>query len=373
VVRDRRPVRPGQPDVPADPTTRRTHLVRENPAPMKAIVRRGLLAPLLVLALAWACAALYFDGPWSGWLAAVFGCAVALTLALVRPFWKRLGLLAALFLGVLVWWLSLQPSNDRHWLPDVARLPTAKVEGNLITIQNVRNFAYRSESDYDEHWEERTYDLSKLQGVDLFLIYWGSPWIAHTIMSWVFEDGPPLAISIETRKEVGESYSAVRGFFRQFELYYVVSDERDVIRLRTDFRGEQVFLYHLIATPDVERKVLLAYLDEINQLAHKPRWYNALRYNCTTAIRHHVQSVTPGQPFDWRILLNGHLDELGYERGTVDRSLPFDELKRRSDITKRAKAIGDAADFSTKIREGLPGRLGARPRADAMQSGSAHS
>jgi len=340
---------------------------------MKAILRWGLLAPPLVVAVAWASAALYFDGPLSGWLAAVLGCAVALALALVRPFAKSLAVVAVLFLGVLVWWLSLEPSNDRHWLPDVARLPTAKIEGDRITIQNVRNFVYRSEFDYDEHWEERTYDLSKLQGVDLFLIYWGSPWIAHTIMSWVFEDGPPLAISIETRKEVGESYSAVRGFFRQFELYYVVADERDVIRLRTHFRGEQVFLYHLIATPEVERKVLLAYLDEINRLAQKPRWYNALRYNCTTAIRHHVQSVTPGRPFDWRILLNGRLDELGYERGTIDQSLPFDELKRRSDITERARAIGDDADFWTKIREGLPGRLGARPRTETPQTGSAHS
>ncbi len=126
-------------------------------------------------------------------------------------FRKGLSLFGALFLAVLFWWLSIEPSNDRQWLPDVARLPTAEVDGDLITIQNVRNFVYRSEFDYDERWEERTYDLSKLVGVDVFLVYWGSPWIAHTILSWVFEDGPPLAISIETRKEVGEEYSAVRG------------------------------------------------------------------------------------------------------------------------------------------------------------------
>jgi hypothetical protein len=321
---------------------------------MKTILCWVLVAPLLVASLAWACAALFFDGPFSGWLAAVFACAAAITLGWVRPFWKSLSLLAVLFLAVLFWWLSIEPSNDREWLPDVAHLPTAKIDGDLVTIENVRNFAYRSESDYDEHWEERTYDLSKLKGVDMFLIYWGSPWIAHTIMSWEFEDGPPLAISIETRKEVGEAYSAVRGFFRQFELYYVVSDERDVIRLRTNFRGEEVFLYHLNVKPEVERNVLLAYLEEINGLALKPRWYNALRYNCTTAIRHHVQSVGARNPFNWRILLNGHLDELGYERGTIDTSLPFDELRKRSNITERAKAIGEGADFSARIRDGLP-------------------
>jgi len=203
---------------------------------MKTIVRWAFLAPLLVASAAWACAALYFDGPFSGWIAAIFACAVVAVLGWIRPFRKSLSLFAVLFLAVVAWWLSIEPSNDREWLPDVARLPTARIEGDLVTIQNVRNFDYRSEFDYDEHWEERSYDLSKLQGVDLFLIYWGSPWIAHTIMSWQFEDGPPLAISIETRKEIGEAYSAVRGFFRQFELYYVVSDERDVIRLRTNQR-----------------------------------------------------------------------------------------------------------------------------------------
>jgi hypothetical protein len=349
------------------------HRLRGILPPVNSLLRWTLLAPPLGAAIAWACAALYFDGPLFGWLAAAFGAAAVVALGFVRPLWKSVIVVAVLFLAVVVWWLSLEPSNDRQWLPDVARLPTAEIDGDRVTIHNVRNFVYRSEFDYDEHWEERTYDLSKLQGVDLFLIYWGSPWIAHTIMSWVFGDGPPLAISIETRKEVGESYSAVRGFFRQFELYYVVSDERDVIRLRTDFRGEQVFLYHLIAKPEVERKVLLAYLDEINRLARKPRWYNALRYNCTTAIRHHVQSVTPGNPFDWRILVNGRLDELGYERGTIDQSLPFDELRRRSDITERAKRIEDDADFSRKIREGLPGRLGATPRADATSPGRPRS
>jgi len=258
---------------------------------MKTIIRWALLAPLLLVSFAWACAALFFDGPFSGLIALAFGCAAVGILGWVRPFRKSLALFFVLFLAVLLWWFSIEPSNDREWLSDVARLPAAEVDGDLIAIRNVRNFVYRSEFDYDERWEERTYDLSKLVGIDVFLIYWGSPWIAHTIMSWVFEDGPPLAISIETRKEVGEEYSAVRGFFRQFEIYYVVSDELDVVRLRTNYRGEDVYLYRLLAPPELARKVLLAYFEEINQLATKPRWYNAFRYNCTTAIRHHVQSV----------------------------------------------------------------------------------
>jgi hypothetical protein len=340
---------------------------------MKTIIRWVFFAPLLLVSFAWACAALFFDGPFSGLIAAAFGCAALGIIGWVRPFWKSLSLFGVLFLAVLFWWLSIEPSNEREWLPDVARLPAAEIDGDLITIRNVRNFVYRSEFDYDERWEERTYDLSKLEGVDVFLVYWGSPWIAHTIMSWVFEDGPPLAISIETRKEVGEEYSALRGFFRQFEIYYVVADELDVVRLRTNYRGEDVYLYRLLASPDLARDVLLAYLEEINQLAMRPRWYNAFRYNCTTAIRHHVQSVAPGSPFDWRILLNGHIDELSYERGNIDTSLPFGELKQRSDITQRAKDVERDFDFSKRIRDGLPGRGEPAPRADPQSPGPRRS
>jgi hypothetical protein len=217
--------------------------------------------------------------------------------------------------------------------------------------------------DYEERWEERRYDLSKLRGVDLFLSYWGSPWIAHTIMSWEFEGAPPLAISIETRKEQGEAYSAVLGFFRQFELYYVVADERDLVGLRTHHRGEDVYLYRLRAPVEVARAVLLDYLEEINRLAEKPRWYNAATHNCTTGIRHHIHHVTAGNPWNWRILVNGRLDELGYRRGTIDTSLPFAELRARSNVVARARAGGLDADFSARIREGLPGTRGAASNA----------
>ena len=179
--------------------------------------------------------------------------------------------------------------------------------------------------------------------------------IAHTIVSWEFEDGQHLAISIETRKEVGETYSAVLGFFRQFELYYVAADERDVIGVRTNHRGEQVFLYRLKTPVPTARAILLDYLNEMNRLADRARWYNALTHNCTTTIRHHAQHVAPQQPFNWKILVNGYIDELGYDRGTIDTSLSFDELKRKSDITSKARAAGDGPEFSQRIRADLPG------------------
>ncbi len=182
--------------------------------------------------------------------------------------------------------------------------------------------------------------------------------IAHTIASWEFADGSHLAISIETRKEVGEQYSAVLGFFRQFELYYVVADERDVIGVRTNHRGEDVYLYRLKTPPPVARAILADYLKTVDRLATHPKWYNALTHNCTTTIRRHAQHVAPQNPFNWKILVNGYIDELGYERGTIDTSLPFEELKRRSDITQNGIEAGDDPDFSRRIREGLPGERG---------------
>lgn len=294
--------------------------------------------------------------PVRGVLAAILAVlCVRATLALLvgRGFRRLLGFAVAI-LAVAVWWSTLRPSNDRDWQPDVARPPTAAFEGDRVTIRNVRNFDYRTETDYDEHWEERTYDLSKLTGVDLFLSYWGAPGIAHTLVSWEFENGLPLVISIETRKEKGEAYSAIRGFFRDYELYYVIADERDLVRLRTNYRGEQVFLYRIRMPPATARALLVDYLEEADRLSEHPRWYNAATHNCTTAIRKHVQHVAAGRPLDWRILVNGYLDQLMYERDTIDTSRPFAELRAMSDVTERAKAADKDPEFSRRIREGIP-------------------
>jgi hypothetical protein len=325
-----------------------------------------VVAAVVIVSALWACAALWFDGPVSGLLAAGFAAAAGGLFGWVRPARIALPCFAGLMVLVIAWWFAIEPSNDRDWLPEVAHSPTASVEGNLVTIRNVRNFDYRSETDFDERWEERTYDLSRLRGVDMFLSYWGSPWIAHTIVSWEFDDGQHLAVSIETRKERGEAYSAVLGFFRQFELYYVFADERDLVGLRTNHRGEDVYLYQLRTPVETARAVLLDYLEEINRLAARPRWYNALTHNCTTAIRYHAKNISAANPWNWRILVNGRIDELGYERGSIDTSLPFEELRAQSNITERARASASASNFSQHNREGLPG---ARIRTQPTLSG----
>jgi hypothetical protein len=256
--------------------------------------------------------------------------------------------------AVALWWTSIPPSNTRDWTPDVARTARAVFDASRVTIENVRNFKYRSESDFDQRWETRTYNLDRIRGVDLFLSFWGPTQIAHTIVSWEFDDGQHLAISIETRKEKGESYSALRGFFREYELYYVVADERDLVGLRTNYRGEQVYLYRIRIPAGQAQALLIDYLNEVNRLADHPQWYNALTQNCTTSIRGHVQNVGAGGRLDWRLLANGHLDRLLYERGQVDTDISFDDLRSRSNITERAKDAGDSADFSVRIRQGLP-------------------
>lgn len=316
-----------------------------------------LVVAVLAVAALWATIALWVDGPRGpagAVLAALFALGFGAVWLRVRPLRRAAPWAAVLVAAVLLWWWRLAPSNDRAWLDDVARLPTARVEGDRLTIENVRDFSYRSENDYDVRWETRSFDLSKLRALDLFLSQWSSPHIVHTILSWEFEGAAPLAVSIETRKERGEEYSALLGFFRQFELYYVVADERDLIGVRASHRGERLRLYRLQLDSERARELLLAYVDQINELAAHPRWYNALTTNCTTVIRDQVQTALGEMPWSWKILANGHLDELLYERGRIDTRLPFVELRERSDVTERVRAAEGAVDFSARIREGLP-------------------
>ena len=303
---------------------------------------------------AWSLGALYFDFPRAGLRGAAtlilaFGFVSALVF--LRGVWRKLGAIFTGFAVVLAWWLTLQPGNDRPWQPDVAQTAWAEIAGDTVTLHNVRNCDYRTETDYTPRWETRPVRLSQLTGIDLAINYWGSPWMAHPIASFQFADAPPVCLSIETRKETGESYSAIGGLYRQYELIYVVADERDVIGVRTNFRhGEDVFLYRTTATPEQTRARFLEYLAAMNTLRDHPRWYNAATTNCTTSIRTQHDTAKRA-PWDWRILLNGKDDEMLFERGSLRTGgLPFSELKTRALINARARAAGDAADFSARIR-----------------------
>jgi hypothetical protein len=300
---------------------------------------------------------LYFDMP-VRWLrtplAMLYGLGVLALWLLVKNRRRVVALTVGALALVAGWWLTLQPSNTRDWQPDVAQLAFAELNGNQVTLRHIRHCQYRTELDYDVHHYDKTFELDRLRTADLYMVYWGSPHMAHTMVSFGFDGGDYVCFSIETRKEKGEGYSAVRGLFRQFELIYVVADERDVLRLRTDHRkGEEVYLFRLLASPEQARELFLEYVRRLNDLRQQPQWYNALTDNCTTAIR--VQRAESKRaPWNWRMLINGHGDELLYERRLVSTNLPLAELKERGHINARARAAGGATDFSQRIRVGVP-------------------
>ena len=324
----------------------------------------GLLTAGSVTALAgcWGALALAFAGPGGESLRSVLGGAFgALTFAtLIAMFfrsrrWPAFGAWLVLFFALLVWWGSIEPSNDRDWQPDVAVLPEVTVEGDLVTVRNIRNFDYRSEFDYTPAYYDRQFDLRKLEGIDLVAVYWMGPAVAHVFLSFAFAGGDNLAVSIETRKEMGEGYSTLKGFFRQYELYYVVADERDVIRLRTNYRhdpAEDVYVYRLQGGNEGARRLFLEYVDQINGLTTRPEFYNTLTTNCTTTIWLNAR-VNPNRlPFDWKILASGYVPEYLHEHGRLKSGgESFAEIQRRAHVNVRAQAAGRSADFSRRIRE----------------------
>ncbi len=320
-------------------------------------------AVLIAGATGWGALALNFDGPGSDILRMALASAFAVVglAALVAFFLPRTRRLAAasfavLFAILLGWWLSIEGSNDRDWQPEVARLPYATFEGDLVTVHNIRNFHYRTETEFTPRYYDKTFDLRRLDSVDLIASYWMGQAIAHLFLSFGFGDDH-LAVSIEARKERHEGYSTIRGFFKQYELIYIVGDERDLIRLRTNYRTdppEDVYLFRAYGPIENGRRIFLDYMRTINKLREKPRFYNTLTTNCTNVILMHAR-MNPGRPsYSWKILLSGYAPEYLYESGKLDMSLPFPELMRRSRVNDAARAADAAPDFSRRIRAGLP-------------------
>lgn len=305
----------------------------------------------------WAIGALFFDLPnvkMRTFAAAFYAAVMFGAMAFVKGRLRRVVVLVfAGFLAVLSWWFTIKPSNDRKWPDDVARTPYAEVNGDIVTLHNVRHFTYGPEDKVEVRWEERTVDLSQLRGADIAINYWGSPWIAHPIVSFQFGENDHLAFSIETRKEVGEEYSAIKGFYRQYELIYIIGDERDLLRVRTNVRKENVYLYHTNSSVEHARFMFLDYLRRANMLNKEAEFYNAVTSNCTTNIR--TQSVIKN-PWDWRILINGFMDEMLFQRGDLATGgLSFSELKKQALIDEVAQTTDTTSDFSSVIREGRTG------------------
>ena len=331
------------------------------------IVRRLLrwfglaLLSLVILSIGgWCALVVWFRFPASEWvrggLAVAFlllALAAAVSLATSRR-WIAFGAYACLFAVVLAWWTTMMPSNDREWTPDVAQSVTGTIEGDWLTLNNVRNFWWRSDTDFDQRWEVRHYNLSRVSNVDMILSYWGSEAIAHLIVSFGFTDGDRLDFSIETRKQRGEAYSAIAGFFRQYELAIVAADERDVVRVRSNVRGEDARIFRLKMPPAYAQALLREYIADANDLARSPRWYNTLTANCTTLAFGMIRTIRPGLALDYRVLLSGYLADYAYDLGAIDTSMPFERLRALARIHDRAMQADTALDFSAKIRETIP-------------------
>ncbi|OYR21766.1 hypothetical protein CEV31_0605 [Brucella thiophenivorans] len=256
-----------------------------------------------------------------------------------------------LALAFLTWWATIRPSLDRIWAPEVARTVTGKVEGNQVTLYNVRDFDWQTTDDFTPNWKDETYDLNKITSVDLYLSYWAGPSIAHTLLSFGFEDGRHVVFSGEIRKEHHEVYSPIGGFFREFELAMIAAEENDIIFLRTNVRKEDVYRYEIDLPPAAAKELFLTYVERGNQLAQKAEFYNTVTTNCTTIIFQMARFLDPGIPFDYRILLSGYLPGYLHDHGWIKNDgSSTEEARRRASIDAKAQA-GGREGYSERIRQ----------------------
>lgn len=321
----------------------------------------SLVTLLVLLFSVWAVLALWFQAPWG--MVGRYGLIVlwsAWTLLVLWLLWSGSAWLgvagyAMAFAILLGWWGTLTPSHEREWADDLAHITTGEVQGSNVTLHNVRNFTWHDKQDYEARWETREYDLTQLQSVDMITSYWGMPAIAHILVSFGFADGRFVVFTVEVRRETTEKFSEIGGFFKQFELAIIASDERDVVHVRTNVRGEDAYLYRVGLSDEAMRSLFVAYVDEANSLARKPRFYQTVTANCTTLVFTMMQSIVDGLPLDYRLLLSGYLPSYVEKRGGLMPGFELAELREAGRITQRAKQAGRSDDFSTAIRQGVPG------------------
>jgi hypothetical protein len=319
-----------------------------------------LLATLLIgMPAAWGTLALWYQAPSAQLKAACIFLWIAFTLGMLATLWQgraglALAIFALVFAGMLIWWHNIAPSNDRLWADDVAQITNGSIDGNRVTLRNVRNFDWRSNDDYTQRWETREYELDQLNSVDMIMSYWDGWAIAHMLISFGFEDGRHVAFSVEVRRQKNLVYSEIGGFFKRDGLSIIAADERDVIRVRTNIRGEDDYLYRIRMPLSAMRSLFLGYVEQADSLVDAPRFYNTITVNCTTLVYHMMKRIVGYLPWSYRLLFTGYLPAYVYRVGGLDQRFSLTELRALGRITDRAKLSDSSGSFSADIRAGIP-------------------
>jgi len=317
-----------------------------------------LLSLTVAVVAVWGTLALWFKAPRG---ARVISAALwtALGVGCIGAFWcGRLGTGVATFALahglLLIWWKSLRPSNDREWANDVAQTVGGTIDGSVVTLDKVRDFEWRSNTDYTPRWTTRSYDLARLHSIDMIVSVWARPAIAHMLISFGFSQDDYVAFSVEIRRDKRQSFSEIGGFFKEFELVVIAADERDIVRLRTNVRREQTHLFRLNLEPEVMRALFLAYVAEANALVREPRFYHTIMRNCTTVLYRMLRRIVRRLPFSYRVLLSGYMPEYFYSIGYLDQRYPLEELRKLGYVSERGRLADASATYSTDIRRGIP-------------------
>lgn len=289
------------------------------------------------------------------WLPAFFGLAFLSVIILLRPHRRARLIAVAMVALVAVWYFTIFPSNDRIWAPQYSKLATATIDGDRVTLHNYRILEPGPNGVLRETYVDRTFDVSKLVRADLIMSYWGPTEIAHALVSFEFSDGRYVAESIEVRRRASQKgFNMISSLFRNFELIYVVGNERALIGAGILDDHHRLYLYRTNMSPQRARALFLRYANKLNSLAAHPEWYNAITDNCTTGIYMHLREIPPPPPFSITILLNGYLPEYVYQHGSLDRSIPWEQLNRLCDIKQIGREAYFSPDFSRIIRQQVP-------------------